>query len=28
LVYRRRFDTRAQARSQIFDYIEAFYNRQ
>jgi putative transposase len=28
LVYRRRFDTRAQARSQIFDYIETFYNRQ
>ncbi len=28
LVYRRRFDTRAQARTQIFDYIEAFYNRQ
>src|SRR5881396_1179299 len=28
LVYRRRFDTRAQARTQIFDYIETFYNRQ
>lgn len=28
LVYRRCFDTRAQARTQIFDYIEAFYNRQ
>jgi putative transposase len=28
LVYRRCFDTRAQARSQIFDYIETFYNRQ
>lgn len=28
LVYRRCFDTRAQARSQIFDYIESFYNRQ
>jgi putative transposase len=28
LVYRRNFDTRAQARSQIFDYIESFYNRQ
>lgn len=28
LVYRRRFDSRAQARTQIFDYIETFYNRQ
>jgi transposase InsO family protein len=28
LVYRRLFDTRTQARMQIFDYIEAFYNRQ
>jgi transposase InsO family protein len=28
LVYRGGFDTRAQARAQIFDYIEAFYNRQ
>ena len=28
LVYRRAFDTRAQARAQIFDYIEMFYNRQ
>ena len=28
LVYRHRFDTRAQARAQIFDYIETFYNRQ
>jgi transposase InsO family protein len=28
LVYRRGFDTRAQARLQIFDYIETFYNRQ
>jgi transposase InsO family protein len=28
LVYRRSFDTRAQARTQIFDYIETFYNRQ
>jgi transposase InsO family protein len=28
LVYRRGFDTRANARTQIFDYIEAFYNRQ
>ena len=27
LVYRRRFLTRAQARAQIFDYIEVFYNR-
>jgi transposase InsO family protein len=27
LVYRRNFTTRAQARSQIFDYIESFYNR-
>ncbi len=27
LVYRRRFATRAEARSAIFDYIEAFYNR-
>jgi len=27
LVYRRRFDTRAQARTQIFEYIETFYNR-
>jgi putative transposase len=26
LVYRRNFTTRAQARSQIFDYIETFYN--
>lgn len=28
LVYRTHFATRAQARTQIFDYIEAFYNRQ
>lgn len=28
LVYRRHFVTRSQARSQIFDYIESFYNRQ
>jgi len=28
LVYRTVFVSRAQARSQIFDYIEAFYNRQ
>lgn len=28
LVYRRDFQTRAQARQEIFDYIEAFYNRQ
>jgi putative transposase len=28
LVYRRDFDTRTRARSQIFDYIECFYNRQ
>jgi len=28
LIYRRLFATRAQARSQIFDYIETFYNRQ
>lgn len=27
LVYRRCFDTRAQARTEIFDYIETFYNR-
>ena len=27
LVYRCRFATRAQARTAIFDYIEAFYNR-
>ena len=28
LVYRRQFDTRSQARSALFDYIESFYNRQ
>ena len=28
LVYRRDFLTRSQARNQIFDYIESFYNRQ
>ena len=28
LVYRRHFISRSQARSQIFDYIESFYNRQ
>lgn len=28
LVYRRHFATRAQARTEIFDYIETFYNRQ
>jgi len=28
LVYRRCFDNRAQARTQIFNYIETFYNRQ
>jgi transposase InsO family protein len=28
LVYRRKFQTRSQARTQIFDYIESFYNRQ
>ena len=28
LVYRRLFLSRAEARSEIFDYIEAFYNRQ
>ena len=27
LVYRHHFATRAQARTAIFDYIEAFYNR-
>ena len=26
-VYRRRFATRAEARSAVFDYIETFYNR-
>jgi putative transposase len=28
LIYRRCFNTRAHARTQIFDYIETFYNRQ
>lgn len=28
LVYRSTFTTRAEARAQIFDYIESFYNRQ
>jgi transposase InsO family protein len=28
LIYRRDFTTRAQARTEIFDYIETFYNRQ
>ena len=28
LIYRRDFATRAQARTEIFDYIESFYNRQ
>jgi putative transposase len=28
LVYRRDFATPTQARTQIFDYIESFYNRQ
>ena len=28
LIYRTSFATRTQARSQIFDYIETFYNRQ
>jgi transposase InsO family protein len=28
LVYRRSFDSRAQAQNEIFDYIETFYNRQ
>jgi putative transposase len=28
LVYRRNFQTRAQAQTEIFDYIEVFYNRQ
>ena len=28
LVYRRHFDSRSQARTHIFDYIETFYNRQ
>ena len=28
LVYRTEFETHVQARSQLFDYIERFYNRQ
>lgn len=28
LVYRREFSTRTQARTEIFDFIERFYNRQ
>ena len=28
LIFRRNFATRTQARSEIFDYIESFYNRQ
>ena len=28
LVYRRKFPTRSEARTQLFDYIESFYNRQ
>ena len=28
LIYRGQFSTRSQARTQIFDYIETFYNRQ
>jgi len=28
LVHHRRFETRSQAQSEIFDYIEVFYNRQ
>jgi transposase InsO family protein len=28
LIYRRKFQTRSEARTQIFDYIESFYNRQ
>jgi transposase InsO family protein len=28
LIYRRKFATRSEARSQIFEYIESFYNRQ
>lgn len=28
LVYRRNFVSHSQARSALFDYIEAFYNRQ
>jgi transposase InsO family protein len=28
LIYRRDFNSQSQARNEIFDYIEAFYNRQ
>jgi len=28
LVYRRKFESHTQARQEIFDYIETFYNRQ
>ena len=28
LVYLTHFDTRSEAKQQIFDYIEVFYNRQ
>jgi len=28
LVHRQRFETRAQAKAAIFEYIEVFYNRQ
>ena len=28
LIYRRRFTRRAQAKAEIFHYIEVFYNRQ
>jgi putative transposase len=28
LIYRRAFSTRAEAKREIFDYIEVFYNRQ
>lgn len=28
IIYRRRFTSRRQAQSDIFDYIESFYNRQ
>jgi putative transposase len=28
LVYQRKFENRTQARQEIFDYVETFYNRQ
>ena len=28
LVYRRRYESHPEARAELFDYIEAFYNRQ